>query len=318
MSRAPIHVIAGVLRDAQGRVLLAQRVAGAHLAGLWEFPGGKIEPGETREAALARELDEELGVTVVSAAPLIRVRHDYPDKSVSLDVWEVDDFSGVPHGREGQPIAWVPVTQLHRYPMPAADAPVVVALRLPSTYVITPEPSAGQLPAFVDELGEVLARGARLLQLRAKSLEPSAFASLAQAAAALCAPYGAQLMLNDAVELARGLGSVGVQLSGQALWAHKVRPLAPQQWVAASCHDVEDLQQAVRIGADFALLSPVMPTPSHPDAAPLGWQRFAAMVEQAALPVFALGGMTAGDVQRARACGAQGVAGISGFWFRPR
>lgn len=122
-----MHVVAGVLRDARGRVLLARRIAGRDLAGLWEFPGGKVEPGETPEAALVRELREELAVEVTVGAQVASVAWSGPDKQLLLDVHEVVHL-GTPRGVEGQALAWVPLHKLSDYPMPPADRPVVEAL----------------------------------------------------------------------------------------------------------------------------------------------------------------------------------------------
>jgi 8-oxo-dGTP diphosphatase len=122
-----IHVVAGVLRDARGRILLARRTEGRELAGLWEFPGGKVEPGETPEDALVRELREELGVDATVGAPVACVPLETPGRRLVLDVRDVA-FTGQPRGLEGQALAWVPLRKLADYPMPPADLPVVEAL----------------------------------------------------------------------------------------------------------------------------------------------------------------------------------------------
>ncbi|MFV0278909.1 MAG: 8-oxo-dGTP diphosphatase MutT [Parahaliea sp.] len=124
-----VHVAVGVILDADGNILLTQRAEDAHQGGLWEFPGGKVEPGESVQQALARELHEELGIVPTASEPLIEVRHDYGDKSVLLDVHRVPVFSGVPHGLEGQPLAWVSMAELADYPLPAANRVIVEALR---------------------------------------------------------------------------------------------------------------------------------------------------------------------------------------------
>ena len=135
-----IHVVAGVIRDALGRILLARRTAGRDLAGLWEFPGGKVEPGETAEAALARELHEELGIQANVGAALIRVPQQYPDKRLVLDVREIHSHAGTPKGLDGQALAWAPPHTLASYPMPPADRPVVAALLQTDRYLVTPTP----------------------------------------------------------------------------------------------------------------------------------------------------------------------------------
>jgi len=127
-----IHVVAAALIDATGRVLIAQRPAGKHLAGGWEFPGGKLEPGEERLAGLARELREELGITTMGTPrPLIRVHHAYPSREVLLDMWVVKRYSGEPRGLDGQALRWCTQEELGGAELLPADRPIVAALRLP-------------------------------------------------------------------------------------------------------------------------------------------------------------------------------------------
>lgn len=310
--RRRVHVIAGVLRNARGKVLLAQRQANTHLAGHWEFPGGKLEAGETREQGLRRELHEELGVEVRVAQPLIQVSHDYAEKCVLLDVWQVDAFDGEPHGKEGQPLRWVEVDRLPDCHLPAADVPVVAALRLPARYVITPEPG-GDLAHFLAVLKQMLARGERLVQLRAKQMPAPMLAQLAARAWQLCERAGALLLVNDAIQLSETL-PVGIHLSARALLAQRQRPVPGHRWVGASCHNARELAHAVKIGVDFAVLGPVRSTASHPDATAIGWEEFGRLAQGAGLPVYALGGVGPADVSTARWHGGQGVAGISAFW----
>jgi 8-oxo-dGTP diphosphatase len=125
---AAIRVVAAVLRDGCGRVLIAQRPPGKHMAGYWEFPGGKIAPGESSEAALARELAEELGVSLRRCHPLLQLRHDYPDRVVELDVFLVDDYGGEPTGLEAQALKWVAAAQLAGEALLPADRPIIDAL----------------------------------------------------------------------------------------------------------------------------------------------------------------------------------------------
>lgn len=313
MTRRRVHVAAAALVDRAGRVLLARRADAAHQGGLWEFPGGKLEPGETVEAALRRELAEELGVAVVSHRPLIRIRHDYDDLSVLLDVHRVDDWHGEVHGREGQPLAWVAPGDLSAYPMPAADVGIVSALQLPSLYLITP-PRIEAPARFLDDLDAALARGVRLLQLRVFDLSADALQRLGREVCRRCQGHGGRVLVNGPVELADAIGADGLHLAGRMLATIDRRPVETGRLLAASCHDAGDLARAAALGADFAVLSPVLPTPSHPDAEPIGWDGFRDTVEAAAMPVYALGGMRSDLLATAWGHGAQGIAGIRGLW----
>jgi 8-oxo-dGTP diphosphatase len=129
---AAVRVVAAVLRDERGRVLIAQRPAGKHMAGYWEFPGGKIAPGESSEQALKRELAEELGVSLQRCHPLLQLRHDYADRVVELEVFAVDDYAGQPSGLEAQVLKWVAAAELGGQALLPADRPIVEALEFES------------------------------------------------------------------------------------------------------------------------------------------------------------------------------------------
>jgi len=306
-----IHVVAGVLRDAHGRVLLAQRLPGTHLAGTWEFPGGKVETGESPATALRRELHEELGVDIGVVEPLISVPWSYPDKSIVLHACRVRDFRGEPRGLQQQAVRWTAPDALAAVDMPPADRPIVSALRLPQVYAITPDLSdEAALLASVDSL---VTAGSGLIQLRAKTLPRDRLAGIAAAAASLARRRGSILLMNGDVELVRKLALDGVHLPSRELLRLDARPLSARHWVAASCHDERELAHAAAVGVDFAVLGPVGPTASHPGATPLGWQRFAQLCALAPFPVYGIGGLSTTDVPDALAAGAQGIAGISAF-----
>lgn len=123
-----VHVAVGVISDGANKILVARRAEHLHQGGLWEFPGGKVEAGESVRDALQRELVEELAIDVVESQPLLTIAHDYNDKAVLLDVWWVASFQGEPHGREGQPLRWVDVAELKQLAFPAANVPIIVAV----------------------------------------------------------------------------------------------------------------------------------------------------------------------------------------------
>lgn len=308
MSGKIVHVAVAVILDGDGRVLCTRRLPHQHLAGMWEFPGGKLEPGESLADGLRREIREELGIAVGTIAPLLRIEHRYPEKTVLLDTWRVLDWQGEPEGREGQPLRWQYPDDMRVGEFPPADVPIIAALRLPPRYVISPDIAApAAIEAFV---AAARAGAARLLQVRLKTAPQLALPLLAALRAAL--PH-ARVMVNSDTLAALPAGSAerfdGIHLTSMALAAAANRPTG---LCAASCHDATALARAFALGIDFATLSPVQATTSHPDAAVLGWDRFRELVAAAGLPVYALGGMRDEDVSRAIACGAIGIAGIGG------
>ena len=312
-TRGRVHVAVAALVNSRREVLISKRPAGVHQGGLWEFPGGKLEVNEHVEAALGRELHEELGIQPVTLRPLIRVRHDYPDKSVLLDVWYVSGFSGEPVGREGQSIRWVPVDRLADYEFPEANLPIITALTLPDRYLITPEPGK-DVAGFLSELERSLASGLSLVQFRAKQLSNNDYRAMLPAVKQCCHRYGARLLLNAEPGLAEEFGAAGVHLNSERLTALSERPLPGDYLVAASCHNDEQLLHAQQLDVDFVVVSPVLTTASHPGAQTLDFSGLRALTEQAAIPVYALGGMQAEHLARSFQHGAQGIAAIRGLW----
>lgn len=306
-----VEVVAGVIRDARGRILLARRTEGRDLAGLWEFPGGKREPGESAEAALQRELHEELGIDIETGPHLIRVPQVYPGKRLRLDVRQVTRWHGHARGLEGQALAWVTPQSLPRYAMPPADRPVVAALLQPDRYLVTPEPydDAGWLAG----LDRALAAGIRRVQLRAPMVAPERWTKLVAAAVAACNSVGAQVLVNGDAGLARAHG-IGLHLRASQLRSMSRRPLPDDCVLAASCHDSEELRAAEALGCEFAVVGTIKPSASHPSSAGIGWDGFAALREQVSLPLYAIGGLGGDDHDEARSHGAQGIAAIRALW----
>lgn len=307
-----LHVAVAVIRDQAGRILLSRRPDDKHLGGLWEFPGGKLEAGESLAEGLKREIDEELGLRVETHRPLIQIRHAYPDRQVLLDVHLVERWRGEESGREGQEIAWVDPGSLSRYQLPPADKPIVTALNLPSRYLVTP-PGIDDIELMQSlDFINAKASGQEMILLQLRLLERS-HAQVIDIAQQLLDRYPELALLVKEVEMADQLGC-GVHLRAAELMALDRRPLPAAQLVAASCHTPEELNQAVALNVDFVTLSPLLRTQSHPHAAPLGWDKFGQMVDDVTVPVYALGGMGESDIERAWQAGAQGIAGISGVW----
>ena len=312
MSGAAIDVAAAVI-ERDGRILLSRRPDAAHQGGKWEFPGGKLEAGETAEQALKRELEEELGITPTRFRPLITIAHDYPDKSVVLHVFRVTDWAGTPQGREGQAIRQVAKSELAALTFPDANLPILKAVSLPETCVITP-PAFDSRDRFHPALQRNLQRH-DLLILRLPALGHDHYLRVARRAIPLAEASDCRLLLTCSVEKAQAIGASGAHLNSRALMS-RAAPIQRDDGflISAACHNPAELEQAQRIGADFALLSPVRPTGSHPGAPPLGWERFSQLVRPAKIPVYALGGMDPAQRADAFAHGAQGVAGITAFW----
>jgi len=308
-----IEVVAGAITDARGRVLLARRTEGRDLAGLWEFPGGKREPGETPEQALVRELREELGIEAEVGAPLIAVAQQYPGKRLRLDVRGVTRWQGTPRGHEGQALAWVPRDKLPGYAMPPADRPVVAALLQPDRYLVTPVPgSPAADAAWLAQLRRALRHGIGRVQLRLPGVDEVRRRALVAAAAVDCARAGAEALVNGDAALARELG-LGLHLPAAQLRDLAARPVPDDVPLAASCHDIEELRHAEAIGCDFVVVGAVRATPSHPGVAGIGWPAFEALREHVALPIYAIGGLGPDDIAEARRHGAQGIAAIRGL-----
>lgn len=310
-----MHVMAGVLLDARGYVLLAQRPPGKHLAGLWEFPGGKLDAGEPPDAGLVRELSEELGIEAEVSEPLIRVPWRYGDRSLLLDARMVRRWRGEPTSLEGQALQWRDPACVNPAMLSPADRPILRALQLPARYPVTPaDVTPEAFEAWRLRLVEAMEHGLRLVLLRFPLWAPERVRELAAALQPVARARGAHVLLSGDVAGALALGDgVGVQLKALQLSSLEERPLPFSQLIGASCHGETELARAAQF-ADFATLSPVSSTATHPGATPLGWPAFQSLVEAAAVPVYALGGMTDAEAQLARRAGGQGVAGIRGFW----
>jgi 8-oxo-dGTP diphosphatase len=308
---APLDVAVAVLIRSDGAALLARRPENKVYSGFWEFPGGKVEPGEPVADALKREIREELGVDIGRAYPWITRVFVYPHATVRLHFHRIYAWSGEPRALEHEAIAWQRAEAIEVSPMLPANGPVLRALSLPDEYAITRAGELGEA-LFLSRLEARLRTGLRLVQVREKSLERDALAAFAQRVLALARIRGAKVLINSDVELAREIGADGVHLTAAQLHGCAARPDVP--WCGASCHSREELRRAEELGVDLAVLGPVRATPSHPDAVPLGWGRFGEIAAGASIPVYALGGVLPGDLEQARSRGAHGLAMVRGAW----
>lgn len=311
MNKKRIQVVAAVI-ERNNQIFLAKRPDHLHQGGLWEFPGGKVENNETALDGLKRELFEEIDIKVTSAQPLIKINHEYPDKSVCLDVWYVTDFTGEAKGKEGQKVCWTPKRKLIDFKFPAANKSIVTATQLPQKYLITPEPALMEEQRFLYRLENAFRNGIQLAQLRTKKLSSETLSQLYPKAQQIAHSYNATLLLNCSIVEAQKLNVSYIHLSSKNLMSADSLPT--HFFTAASCHNQQEVEKANSLGVDFIVIAPVNKTQSHPNTAPLGWTQFESLCHIAAVPAYALGGMREKEIQTVTNKGGQGIAAISALW----
>jgi 8-oxo-dGTP diphosphatase len=323
---APIvEVAVAIITRIDGAFLLASRPEGKPYAGYWEFPGGKVKPGEPLLEALRRELVEELGITVKHAYRWITRTFNYPHATVRLCFFRVTKWQGEPQPREGQQLSWQFANDVEVEPMLPANTPVLRALGLPPVYAITNAMEIGVAHSRA-QTENALQAGIRLLQIREKGMERRALREFGRDIADLAHGYGATVLVNcgsgDASfhpdscpdfypDFCREIGADGLHLPAAHLMNLSARPAI--DWCGASCHNAEELFQAELLNLDFAVLGPILPTLSHPGSSPLGWRKFDRLARNCSIPVFALGGLRFEDLTTAWDHGGHGIAMIRGI-----
>ncbi|MDO8932139.1 MAG: Nudix family hydrolase [Rhodocyclaceae bacterium] len=305
------EVAAAVIERPDGSFLLGQRAADTFYPGYWEFPGGKVEAGETPYDALVRELHEELEIEVLHATPWIVREHVYEHAHVRLHFFRVTEWRGELKDHVHAALSWQRAEAPAVAPMLPANAPVLAALRLPDFYAITHAGEIG-VEAQLAALDRAFGQGLRLVQLREPHLPAATREAFVRRALELGRRHGARLLVNGDAGLARAAGADGLHLSALQLASTAARPDFPL--VAASCHNRAELERAARLGLDFAVLGPVKPTASHPGRPGMGWETFAQLTAQLPLPVYGLGGVGRSDLASARMAGAHGIAAIRAAW----
>jgi len=303
-------VAAAVIERPDGTFLLAQRPQGKPYPGYWEFPGGKIERGEEPHAALARELAEELGIAVRAATPWITRVYAYTHATVRLHFFRVTAWDGEPQPLEDQAIRWQRVGAPDVEPMLPANAPVLASLALPAVMVVS---SAGDngIDWWIEKLTARAFAESLLVQIREKAMPHLKLQHMLSRALARTQGFGSRVVVNS--DCGAYPQSTGIHLSSKSLMVAMSRPALPL--VGASCHDERELEHASSLGLDYVVVGPVKATASHPGAAPIGWERFAALVNDRPMPAYAIGGLTRADIPEARKHGAHGVA-LKGAAFR--
>lgn len=310
-----IDVAAAVIIRPDGNFLLTRRPEGKPYAGYWEFPGGKVEPDESLLHALRRELLEELGIQVECAYPWITRVFTYTHATVHLCFYRVVQWHGEPHPHEKQELSWQSIEHVVVGPMLPANAPVLRALGLPPVYAITNAAELG-VQLSLERLDSALQQGLRLVQVREKGMARDELRAFAGAVVALAHQHGARVLVNGDVRLSREIGADGVHFPSVQLMDLSSHP--DIGWCSASCHNAEELFRAAQLAMDFVVLGPVLPTASHPGLPVLGWQKFATLIRDYPLPVYALGGLRREDLTTAWEHGGHGIAmmrNIAGSFF---
>jgi 8-oxo-dGTP diphosphatase len=303
-----VDVAVAVITRADGSFLLARRPAGKPYAGYWEFPGGKVNAGESRRHALERELLEELAIHAQHAYPWITRIFTYSHATVRLCFYRVVEWRGEPRPCEKQELSWQSADNVFVEPMLPANAPILRALRLPPVYAITNAAEWGT-QMTLSRIERALKDGVRLLQVREKAMAKKELHAFAREIVALAHCYRAKVLVNTSGsddDLYRSVGADGVHFSSAQLMNLATRP--DFEWCAASCHNAEELLRAEQLGLDFAVLAPVLPTRSHPGLPTLGWRKFAALIRECSIPIYALGGLRYEDLTTAWEHGAHGIA----------
>jgi 8-oxo-dGTP diphosphatase len=311
MSHLPvIEVAVAIITRSDGSFLLARRPEGKPYAGYWEFPGGKVEPGESSLHALNRELMEELGIHIELAYPWITRVFTYAHATVRLYFYKLVKWHGELHAYENQELFWQSAGAVGVAPMLPANVPVLRALNLPPVYIITNAAELGVQVSLM-QIESSFQQGSRLVQVREQVMIKDELRAFAHQVVELAHRHGAQVLVNDDVELSREIGMDGVHFSSVQLMGLSSRPNT--NWCGASCHNSEELFHAEQLGMDFVVLGPVLPTLSHPGAASLGWKKFAALIHDFSLPVYALGGLRLEDLITAWEHGGHGIAMMRGW-----
>jgi len=310
-----VEVAAAILlREIDGNTefLLAQRPRGKVYSGYWEFPGGKVEPGESLRQALLRELQEELGIKIDRAWPWLSCEFTYPHARVRLKFFRVTSWHGEILPIEHSGFVWMKIGDSAPVsPVLPANGPILRALELAATYALTNATENG-IDNELARLDRALNNGLRLIQIRDKALPDVDRRNFATSVMQLARRFNDTIVLvNDDESLASEIGAHGLHISSDRLSQISQRP--PFEWVAASCHNAAELSLATALNLDFAVLSPVLPTASHTQTQSIGWERFANLIERSSLPIFALGGMKPEMLELARQKGAHGLAMMRGW-----
>jgi len=292
------HAAVGIIQQADGMVLLAQRPIGKPWAGYWEFPGGKVEAGETPKSALSRELKEELGIDVIEAYPWLTRRFDYPAnynaigeltsvaKTVKLYFFVVTKWLGKPQALEGQAFCWESPNAMTVSPMLPANTPIFSALKLSRTYWILDYDLLGETE-FFKQFNQLLANGVRMILLRAQRLASEGLNGLIDKLRRMTQADQMKLLIETGSVVTDLLKVDGLHLSTNALMKMDVRP--QDLLCGATCDDIHSLQHAAQLGLDYVFLRINKHVANDLSQAVIDWDLFHQQLSDYPLPVYVVG-----------------------------
>jgi len=318
-----IHVVAAIIVKNDNQYLIAKRPVDTHQGNLWEFPGGKVEPGEQAFSALQRELKEELDIEIHSAQAFLQIKHVYPDKNIFLDIYKVYDYSGEEKPKASQEIRWVEGRDIKAYDFPQANQLIVDALLLPEVVAITTADVLQQ--TIAQNIQQIVSRNINVILFRDYAKSDTQYLHTARV---LNEEFKNRLSNTGQWGLSQGIminrpelmqkheeEFLGLHLNSENLKAFSQRPISNEKILSASCHNQQEISLAEKLSCDFVFLAPVLKTNSHPEKKTLGWSTSEQLVRASKLPVILLGGLSMDDLSTAKTIGALGIAGISSFWY---
>ena len=308
------HIVIGIVTNSEGEVLVSKRRVDVHLGGMLEFPGGKLERNETPQEALMRELNEELGIGIISASRLIQFYFIYSDKKIFLDVYKVLDYSGRVSANEGQELDWINISTLRTIDFPDANFGIIRALQLPTSIAVTPD--VREIESEFLKKFEILATKKELevIHFRSHKLSDTRYLQVAKKCLEICLNFDTKLILNRDTESVLAVQAHGLHLTSKRLLSLKQRPLADHYLVSASCHNDDEIKHASDLSLDYVFLGPVLEKNSNQKVKLLGLNLFNSIVKKSQVPVFAIGGLKTLDIEKIVQHGGQGIAAIRDFW----
>ncbi len=311
-----VHVVIAIIENVDQEVLVSKRKPDAHLGGLLEFPGGKVEVNETPVEALQRELEEEVNIESLSFSPLIQIPFSYSDRKIILDAYLVNDYSGIISANERQEIHWKKIPSLDADQFPAANHGVIRALQLPKLFSVTPDYSQNSENFLINFKKVVSNQVVKIIQLRAHELDDTEYLELARQCVDICKDNEVKLILNRDVGSDINLDISGVHLRSDVLLKTKKRPLTAKHLVGASCHNKLEVDQASKLGLDYIFIGPVIEKNFSENSETLAWPGFFELAKRSSIPAYAIGGLNKDDVDECVRNGGQGIAAIRSIWLQ--